>query len=132
MKKINPVVHFELPAENRTRMVNFYTSVFGWEAKVLGEDFNNYVTVATSESDENGRPKIPGSINGGFYLKGDGSAAYPSVVIAVDDINTAIKKVKEANGKVLGDPSNIPGVGLYVSFSDTEGNILSILQPQMK
>lgn len=129
---MNPVVHFELPAENRTRMVNFYTSVFGWEAKVLGEEFNNYVTVTTSEPDENGRPKIPGSINGGFYPKGDGSAAHPSVVIAVDDINAAIKKVKEANGKVPGVPSDIPGVGLYVSFSDTEGSILSILQPQMR
>jgi len=32
-------------------------------------------------------------------------------------------------GRVLGEPMEIPGVGLYVSFDDTEGNRMSILQP---
>ena len=60
---------------------------------------------------------------------------YPSVVIAVDDIKEAMKKVKEAGGKVLGgsyapgEPDDILGVGLYVSFVDTEGNRVSLLQP---
>ncbi len=39
------------------------------------------------------------------------------------------KKVAEAGGKVLGDPVDIPGVGTYVSFTDTEGNRVSMLQP---
>ena len=32
-------------------------------------------------------------------------------------------------GKVLGEPLEIPGVGQYVSFFDTEGNRVSMLQP---
>ena len=40
-----------------------------------------------------------------------------------------MKKVAEAGGKVLGEPLEIPGVGQYVSFSDTEGNRVSMLQP---
>ena len=32
-------------------------------------------------------------------------------------------------GKVLGEPMEIPGVGQYVSFLDTEGNRVSMLQP---
>jgi len=47
----------------------------------------------------------------------------------VDDIKTHMKKVEEAGGKVLGEPSDIPGVGWYVSFLDTEGNRVSMLQP---
>ena len=40
-----------------------------------------------------------------------------------------MKKVEEAGGKVLGEPVEIPGTGIYVSFFDTEGNLASILQP---
>ena len=46
-----------------------------------------------------------------------------------NDIQAAIKKVAEAGGKLLGEPMEIPGVGQYVSFFDTEGNRVSMLQP---
>jgi hypothetical protein len=89
----------------------------------------NYVLATTTETDENG-PKTPGSINGGFYTKcAEMPAQYPSVVIAVDDIVQAIQKVAQAGGQVLGEPMQIPGVGQYVSFFDTEGNRVSMLQP---
>ena len=39
------------------------------------------------------------------------------------------QKVKEAGGKVLGDPMEIPGIGQYVSFNDSEGNRIAMLQP---
>ena len=56
-------------------------------------------------------------------------AQYPSVVIGVEDIKTAIKKVAQAGGEVLGEPYEIPGIGHYVSFMDSEGNRVSMLQP---
>jgi uncharacterized protein len=40
-----------------------------------------------------------------------------------------MRQVTEAGGKVLGEPMEIPGVGQYVSFFDTEGNRVSMLQP---
>ena len=133
MNKMNPVVHFEMPAEDRKRMAGFYSTVFGWKAELLGEEMGNYVTVATGETDEKGFPKMPGTINGGFYPKSkDMPAQYPSIVIAVDDIRESMQKVAKAKGKVLGEPMPIPGVGTYVSFIDTEGNRVSLLQPQMR
>jgi predicted enzyme related to lactoylglutathione lyase len=132
-KKMNPVVHFEMPAENRKRMADFYTKVFGWKTQQLGEDMGNYVLATTIDSDEMGRPEKPGAINGGFFQKtNDKPSQYPSVVIAVEDIKKHMKKVEAADGKVLGEPWDIPGVGLYVSFFDTEGNRVGMLQPQMK
>jgi predicted enzyme related to lactoylglutathione lyase len=132
MNKINPVVHFEMPAEDRKRMAGFYSTVFGWKTELLGEEMGNYITVATGETDENGFPKMPGTINGGFYPKSkDMPAQYPSIVIAVDDIRESMQKVTKAKGKVLGEPMPIPGVGTYVSFIDTEGNRVSLLQPKM-
>lgn len=131
--KMNPVVHFELPAEDRRRMADFYTSAFGWKTEMMGEEMGNYVLATTTELDEKKMPKRPGAINGGFYLKTkEMPAQFPSVVIAVDDINEHMKTVEKAGGKVLGKPMDIPGVGAYVSFFDTEGNRLSMLQPAMK
>jgi predicted enzyme related to lactoylglutathione lyase len=129
---MNPVVHFEMPAQNRQRMADFYSKTFGWQTQMLGQDMGNYVVATTTESDEKG-PKKPGAINGGFYTKTeDMPAQYPSVVVAVDDIKESMKKVAQAGGKVLGEPMKIPGVGQYVSFFDTEGNRVSMLQPASK
>jgi uncharacterized protein len=126
---MNPVVHFEMPYDNRERMAKFYQTTFGWQTKTLGEDMGHYVVATTTESDESG-PKRPGAINGGFYSRNPNwPAQHPSIVIAVDDIQASAKKVRDAGGKVLGDPMEIPGVGQYVSFTDTEGNRVSLLQP---
>jgi predicted enzyme related to lactoylglutathione lyase len=126
---VNPVVHFEMPAEDRKRIADFYTKVFGWKTEQLGEDIGNYVLATTTDSDENG-PKKPGTINGGFFQKTDDKPAqYPSVVIAVEDIKEHMTNVEKSGGKVLGEPMDIPGIGLYVSSFDTEGNRVGMIQP---
>ena len=130
-KKADPVVHFEMPAEDRKRMSKFYSKAFGWQTQMLGKDMGNYViATTTNEVDKKGRPKKTGIINGGFYAKSsDKPAQYPSVVIAVDNIKRSMNKVKKAGGEVLGEPMEIPGFGMYVSFYDTEGNRVSIMEP---
>ncbi|HEV8111898.1 MAG TPA: VOC family protein [Planctomycetota bacterium] len=128
---MDSVVHFELPAIEKERMAQFYKSVFGWKAKMLGPEMNDYVVVTTTDSDEDGHPRKPGAINGGFFKKtADIPAPYPSVVIAVDDVEAAMKKVEKAGGEVLGEPMEIPGYGLYVSFFDTEGNRVAMMEPR--
>jgi uncharacterized protein len=126
---MNSVVHFEMPYGNRDRMARFYESAFGWQTEKLGEEMGNYVVATTTETDEKG-PRAPGAINGGFFQKkSDWPDQYPSVVIAVDDVDESIQKIKKAGGEVLGQPMEIPGVGRYLSFKDTEGNRVSILKP---
>jgi predicted enzyme related to lactoylglutathione lyase len=126
---MNPVVHFEMPYDNRARMAKFYESVFGWKTKMLGDDMGNYVLATTAEAGKSGE-QAPGAINGGFFpKKPDWPEQHPSIVIAVDDVQESMRKVKTAGGKVLGEPMEIPGIGQYVSFIDTEGNRVSVLQP---
>jgi predicted enzyme related to lactoylglutathione lyase len=97
--EMNPVVHFEMPYENRERMATFYGAAFGWQTQMLGEDMGQYVLATTKETDENG-PKTPGAINGGcFQKRPDRPGQHPSVVIAVDDIQEAITKVTDAGAK---------------------------------
>ena len=95
--KMDPVRHFEMPAEDRKRMSEFYTNAFGWQTNQLGPEMGEYVLVTTTEVDENMMIKKPGAINGGFFQKTDDVASqYPSVVIQVDDIKKSIKKVEKA------------------------------------
>ena len=47
----------------------------------------------------------------------------------MDDVQEQMKLIVDAGGKILSGPDAIPGVGLYVAFSDTEGNRVSMLQP---
>jgi len=126
---MDPVVHFEMPYQDGRRMAKFYQSAFGWQTKPLGEESGNYVLASTTETDDRG-PKRSGVINGGFFpKKADWPQQHPSVVIAVENLTQAMKKVKDAGGKVLGEPMDIPNVGKYVSFDDTEGNRVSMLEP---
>lgn len=125
---MNPVVHFEMPYDDRERMMQFYSASFGWQLQALGPEMGEYVLAGTTECDENG-PKKPGAINGGFFQRNpEWPAQYPSVVITVADIQKAMKTVTDAGGTLLGEPMAIPGVGLYISFFDTEGNRVSMLQ----
>jgi uncharacterized protein len=125
---MNPVVQFEMPYEDKERVARFYSEAFGWKLDQLGEDKANYVVAQTTENDEYNVAKEPGHINGGFYAK-SADMAYPSVVIATPDIQAGIEKIEAAGGTVLGEQMDIPGMGKYVSFLDTEGNRVSLLQP---
>ena len=126
---MDPVVHFEMPYDDPGRMSRFYEAAFGWSTNALGADMGNYVLATTTESDQTG-PKRPGAINGGFYKRNpEWPAQHPSVVVAVQNIRDAMSRVSDAGGQVLGEPMEIPGIGKYVSFYDSEGNRVSMLEP---
>ncbi len=125
----NPVVHFEMPYKDAKRVSEFYKKAFGWDMNGTGTDMGNYIVAITADTDENRMVKRPGAINGGFYDSNMSQASKePSVVISVPDMKEAVKNIKAAGGKLLREPQDIPGIGLWVSFKDSEGNRVSILQ----
>ncbi len=137
---MNPVIHFEMGYFDKDRAEKFYRETFNWNMKEMGPDMGGYVVAQTAETDEGGMVKTPGTINGGFYKKTENPLSHaPSVVISVHDIKGAIEAIKTNGGKILGamnekgeismEPVMIPGVGLWISFQDTENNRVSILQP---
>ena len=126
----NPVVHFEMPYEDAERVAKFYKTAFGWNMNNMGKQMGDYVIAETAETGEDHMVKTPGTINGGFYpLSSAPQSKEPSVVVAVKDIKQAMEDVKKAGGELLGEPMEIPGIGLYVSFKDSENNRVSLLQP---
>jgi hypothetical protein len=130
---MDPVTHFEMPAKDKKRAGRFYSTVFGWQMTQLGPEMGDYMTATTAETDPKTRMvKTPGAINGGFYSPTeDPLSGVPSVVIAVKDVKASMRAVEENGGKMLRQPEEIPGIGVWVSFQDTEGNRVSMLQPRM-
>lgn len=126
----NPVVHFEMPYQDQDRVATFYQNVFGWTMNKTGKEYGGYVTAHTAETDGNQMVQTPGTINGGFFpntpeIKGPKETR---VVMSVTDIQVAMKAVEAGGGKVMGEPIEIPMIGLWVNFTDTEGNLVGMLQ----
>ena len=133
---MNPVVHFEMPAKNKARVKKFYEEVFGWTMQQMGPEMGNYVVAQTAETGENNMVKTPGTINGGFFdYQEKVGFNMPHLVISVDNLEASMKMVEEAGGRIIGGASgpgkidDIPGIGRYISFEDSEGNHVGMLQP---
>ena len=94
---MNRVVHFEIPADDLERAKKFYRENFGWAMNELGPDMGNYVLVHTGPSDEQGMPQEKAFINGGLMPR-DPTAPGPVLVIAVDDADAAVEKVRKSAG----------------------------------
>lgn len=134
MSKMNPVVHFEMPARDKKRVSEFYSKVFGWHMNTMGEEYGGYLMATTTETDpKTGMVKTPGAINGGFWETQE--SAPPHVVISVDNLEESMKAVEDAGGKIIGGSTgngkidDIPGVGRYISIEDSEGNRVGMMEP---
>lgn len=125
---MDPVIHFEIPADDSERVRRFYERAFGWRTTPLGPEPGDFVLAVTVESDEETRiPRKRGAINGGFYRRTEPGQAVQFTIL-VDDIREAMQKIESAGGKVLGEPFELPGVGLFATFTDSEGNLAQINQ----
>jgi predicted enzyme related to lactoylglutathione lyase len=128
---MNRVVHFEIPADDVERAKKFYGGNFGWKLNQLGPEMGNYVLVQTGPTDDKGMPQDKGFVNGGLMPR-DPSARSPVLVIAVDDADATVEKVKKSGGSLVGEILDIPNVGRYARVQDTEGNVIGIIKPFMQ
>src|SRR5687768_17097029 len=127
-KKMYPVIHFEMPAADPARVRKFYESAFGWETNSLGPDMGDFTLAFTTDTDEKTRmPQKRGAINGGFFKRTE-PAEQTKITILVDDVRDAIKRIEAAGGKISGEPYEMPDVGLFATFTDTEGNLVTIYE----
>ena len=123
------VCHFEVPYDEKDRMENFYSGVFGWEfSDVPGE--NPYTFAMTAEVDETFQPKSVGGINGGTYPRADGGPSKsPLIVIEVENCEAKMKMIEDAGGSSILGPHQVGDMGIYAQVKDTEDNIIGLWQP---
>jgi len=120
---MDKVVHFEIPADDLPRAKGFYGSTFGWQLNEM--EGMDYTTVMTSPVDDQQMPTEPGAINGGMMKRAPDTPS-PVITVNVDSIDDALKKVESAGGSTIKPRQEIPGMGAFAYFKDTEGNVLGL------
>jgi predicted enzyme related to lactoylglutathione lyase len=121
------VTHFEIPADDLERAKGFYRSAFDWELNDIDMGGGaSYTIVMTTPVDAEGQlPKDPGAINGGMFRR-SANLATPVITVEVSDIEAAIGKIEAGGGAVVQPRTEIPGMGAYAYFRDSEGNVLGL------
>jgi uncharacterized protein len=117
---MNRVVHFELPADNPDRAVDFYKKVFGWQIQKWPGP-QDYWLVTTGPDGQPG-------INGGI-LRRQHPGAGTCNTVSVKSVDDAVATISKNGGKIAVEKMAIPGVGYLAYCTDTEGNVFGVLQP---
>ncbi len=113
------VVHFELPADDPQRAIDFYRKVFGWKIEKW-EGPMEYWLITTGTEGEPG-------IDGGLAKRSDPSTGVENTV-DVESVDEAIALVEANGGKVIRPKGAVQGVGWVAYCEDTEGNRFGLMQ----
>lgn len=112
-------VHFEIPADNVERAIQFYETLFGWKF-TKWEGPMPYWLITTGEAAEPG-------INGGMMQRMHPGQGVVNTV-DVQDVDASLAAAL-ANGAELAAPKMaIPGIGWLAYCKDPEGNVFGMMQ----
>jgi len=126
------VVHFEIPADDVARAKQFYAGLFGWQMQDMGEEMNGYIIAMTTPVDQESQlPLEPGAINGGL-MKRSADTPSPVITIEVDGIDDALKQVDTGGGSTVQARTEIPGMGAFAYFKDSEGNVVGLWETRVE
>ena len=96
-------VHLEIPAQDTSRAQEFYKGIFGWQFQAMEGPFEYHMAQVAEDA-------------GSAVFPGDTGAI--RVYFDVDDIN----------GGKADEPQPVPGMGWFVTGTDTEGNPIGLWQ----
>jgi predicted enzyme related to lactoylglutathione lyase len=117
---MNRVVHFEIAADNPEQVAKFYSKVFGWTFEKWQGPFD-YWLITTGDDTEPG-------INGGLNRKINANQICTVNTIAVESVDSTIKKIIKSGGKVIREKTAIPGVGYLAYCEDSAGILFGIME----
>lgn len=121
---MDPVVHFEMPAQDMKRAKRFYERVFDWD--VLPAYDSYFYAHTASETGDDNMSQTPGEINGAIQQR-DNTIGALRMVIRVADLDAALEKVLQEGGRIFIPKKRIPHM-YYSVIYDTEGNEVNLVQ----
>ena len=132
----NLVVHFEIPASEPQRLIDFYSELLGWQFSQFGD-----VPYWTIETGEGAIGNVAGStghgINGGLTQRHGprpdvGAPVMGSnIVIAVDDVDGVMRRGLELGGTEAVAAADMPGVGRLGYLLDPDNNVFGVISSGM-
>ena len=118
------VSHFEIPADDPDKLSDFYVQLFDWQIQKFPGEIE-YWMVSTAESDEQGRPKNVGTINGGLVRRQHPDHK-PVNYVTVDSVDASVDKANTLGASVLLPKTEVPGMGWFAWLMDPEGNQFAV------
>ncbi|MGD9673315.1 MAG: VOC family protein [Candidatus Nitrosocosmicus sp.] len=118
------IKHFESPADDIQRAVGFYRDIFNWELEKWANPENpnmDYWFIKTK--DEKGILGISGGM-----MKRQSSDHKVTNYITVGSIDEYTIKITEKGGKIVIPKTEIPNMGYFTVFLDSEGNMLGLYE----
>ena len=122
---MNKVVHFEIPSDDQARAKKFYAEVFDWQVQDSPYEGGVYSFAITTPVDDDYMYTEPGGSNGGIVEREEATRS-PVVTIEVPSIDQHIPRIEAAGGTMLGPKGEVPGMGFYAYFKDSEGNVMGL------
>jgi predicted enzyme related to lactoylglutathione lyase len=115
-----PVVHFEVIGKDGTKLVSFYSDLFGWE--IDADNPQNYGVV---HREGNLNPDGVG-IGGGVGPGPEGYEGHVTFYVEVPDVEAALAKAEGLGGKRMMGPDKV-AEGIEIGmFADPEGHVIGL------
>lgn len=118
------VVHFEIPFDDGDRARGFYREALGWNVAQMPE--MDYTMAVCGPTTDQGMPSEPGFINGGMFRREEGPLRGPVIVVDVESIDPALKRIEELGGATVIARMPVGEMGFVAYFRDPEGNVLGL------
>ena len=113
------VIHFEMPADDPERVIQFYEKTFGWRFDKWDGPIE-YWLISTGSEDHPG-------IDGGLARRTDPAVGIENT-IDVKNLEISLIAVETNGGEIIRPKMAVPGVGWMVYIKDTEGNIFGLME----
>ena len=142
----NPVMHWEIMAQDAEKLQHFYRELFGW--RIDRRSVRDYGVVSTDPRPEPGArdgaetdgesngvagadsttaaSKAPRGLTGGIMPAPEGVPSMLTVYARVDDLAATLTKAEALGGATVIPPTEIPSIGSFALFADPEGNVFGL------
>lgn len=118
---MNRVSYFEISAVDMNRAMRFWEKTFGWSFQKW--EGMEYYAIKT------GPDEVPG-IDGGLSVRQQDNQVVNNIEVA--SLDQTIRDIEANGGTILVGKSEIPGMGYYAIFADSENNTFSIMETTAK
>ena len=117
-----PVVHFEVMAQDAETLQSYYSDLFGWEI-----NSDNPVNYGIVSRDGNTNPDGIG-IGGGVGAAPEGYDGHATFYVEVPDVEAALAKAESLGGSRMMGPEAVMDQVEIGLFNDPEGHLVGVVR----
>ena len=125
---MDKVVHFEIPVDDAARAREFYGSAFDWDLNEMDMGGGNMYTTVTTTADRRGDAAPDGARRDQRRSDAADRVTRPPrwSRSASTSIDESLKKVEAGGGSTVQPRTEIPDMGAFAYFKDSEGNVVGL------